>query len=137
MRHFFDRYGQIGAYVLIVAVAILAFARVEAVRSDRAEDLAQQTEQRQTDVAEQTQRRQTALAEETERRQTERVELTNQLCIQSEISREALRQQIVATAELARSLVPAQNPDLVAKVLEFQDGQLANLPPIVCETDGK
>ncbi len=114
-KFFNSRYAQLGAYLLIVLLGVIGFMRIEQVREDRAEDLAAQTEQRQN----------------------ERVELTNQLCIQSEISREALRKQIVATANLARSLVPAQNPELVDEVVRFQDEQIAGLPPIKCEEDGK
>ncbi len=114
-KFFGSRHSQVIAYLLIVFLGVLGFMRIERVRDERASDLAAQTEQRQS----------------------ERVDLTNQLCIQSEISREGLRQQIIATAELARSLVPVQSPELISEVVRFQESQLSKLPPIQCESDGK
>ena len=107
------RYAPVVAYLLLALAVVLVFTRIEIDRSARAVILAQQTKSNKS----------------------QRIDLTNQLCIQSEISREALRQQITATAELAKSLVPAQNPALVQNVLNFQATQLARLPKIVCETN--
>lgn len=114
MRDFLDRFGTMLAFLLIVLVASFGFMRIEQVRDERAADLARQTEQRQT----------------------EREELTNELCQEIATTREALRLQIIATADLAQSLVPAQSPELVDEVIKFQEKQLATLPPSKCEQHG-
>jgi len=114
MKRFASKYAAVAAYLLLVVMGIVGFMRIESVRKERA----------------------TIIAEQTQQREVERAALTNQLCEQSKISREGLRQQILATAKLARTLVPAQSPELVQNVVEFQDEQLSLLPQIKCDSNG-